>query len=197
LRFQGKWALETNFDYVQLLASTDQANYTPLCGKLTVTNGANQPAYNGFQNDWILEEVDLSDYLGQPVYFRFQLDTDDFVNEDGFYFDDFSVEIINDDAGTTAIEAPTFLVGNSLQVTPNPFKDNFTVDFTLKQQVPNLTLSLINTLGQAIAVRELDKLPEGVHTYQWNEVDLKNGVYFLRLETTDNQGITTKVFRVE
>lgn len=197
LKFQGKWALETNFDYVQLLASTDQSNYTPLCGKHTVTNGANQPAYNGFQNDWILEEVDLSDYLGEQVYFRFQLDSDDFVTEDGFYFDDFSVEIIKDDAGTTAIEDPDFLVGNSLAVTPNPFVENFTVDFTLTEKVPNLTLRLLNTLGQEIAVRQLEKLSEGVHVYQWKDLDLENGMYFLRLETADNQGVTTKVFKVE
>ncbi len=197
LKFQGKWALETNYDYVQLLASTDQSNYTPLCGKHTVTNGMNQPAYNGFQNDWILEEVDLSDYLGQQVYFRFQLDSDDFVNEDGFYFDDFSVEIIKDDAGTTAIEEPTFLVGNSLKVQPNPFAENFTVDFTLMEKVPNLTLRLLNTLGQEIAVRQLAKLPEGAHAYQWKNLDLKDGIYFLRLETADNQGVTAKVFKVK
>ena len=197
LRFQGKWALESNFDYVQLLASTDQSNYAPLCGKLTVSNGANQPAYNGFQNDWILEEVDLSDYLGQQVFFRFQLDSDDFVNEDGFYFDDFSVEIIGDDAGTTAIEEPTFVVGNSLGITPNPFEENFTVDFTLTEKVPHLRLRLLNTLGQEIAVRSLENLKEGKHTYQWQDLIVKNGMYFLQLETDDAQSITKKVLKVE
>ena len=89
LRFKGKWALETNFDYVQLFISTNQKDYTPLCGNFTVLNSANEPAYNGTQADWVLEEIDISDYIGQQVTFRFELRSDDFVNTDGFYFDDF------------------------------------------------------------------------------------------------------------
>jgi len=197
VRFQGKWALETNFDYVQFLVSTDRINYVPLCGNFTGTNGTNQPAYNGFQNDWVLEEIDLRDYLGQEVYFRFQLDSDDFVTEDGFFFDDFSVEVIGEEAVTTAVDEPTFFAENSLQINPNPFANNFTVDFTLKEQVPSLTLRLLNTLGQEIAVRQLDKLPEGEHAYSWNGLNLNNGVYFLRLETAANEGVTRKVFKVD
>jgi len=197
VRFRAKWALETNFDYVQLLASTGASGFEPLCGDFTVLNSLNQPAYSGFEDDWVLEEIDLSDYLGQKVIFRFQLDSDGAVNEDGFYFDDFSVEIIGDDAGTTAVAEPTFVVGNALQVTPNPFADNFTVDFTLTEKVPHLTLRLLNALGQEIAVQSLENFQKGEHSYQWKGLDLKNGLYFLRLETIDNQGITQKVFKAE
>lgn len=39
----------------------------------------------------MLEEINLSDYLGQQIKFRFVLKSDGGTNADGFYFDDFKI----------------------------------------------------------------------------------------------------------
>jgi PKD repeat protein len=105
VRFYAKWDIETDYDYVQFLVSTDNGTtWIPQCGNYTVNgtsaNGSvqpnNQPVYEGTQGNWVLEEINLSDYLGQVVKFRFQLGADGGSVGDGFYFDDFEV-LYNED----------------------------------------------------------------------------------------------------
>ena len=68
LQFRTKWEIENNFDYGQVRASSDGINYEPLCGKYTKIGGQSQdpgePVYEGQENQWVLEEMDLSDFLG-------------------------------------------------------------------------------------------------------------------------------------
>jgi len=196
VKFRGKWALETNYDYVQLFISTDQTNYTPLCGNYTVMNGSNEPAYNGLQNDWVSEEIDISDYIGQQVSFRFELKSDEFVNSDGFYFDDFTVDIIKKNT-TTSIDESTPFLDNSMQITPNPFTEDLTVKFVLQEKVTNLKLRLLNTLGQEVAVQSLGNLSKGTHTLNWENIDLKNGFYFLQLQDKHHQSVSQKVLKLD
>ncbi len=197
LSFRGKWMLEPGYDYVQLFISTNQEDYTPLCGNFTVLNERNEPAYNGIQNDWILEEIDLAEYIGQQVTFRFELKSDEFVNADGFYFDDFTVAIIANDAGTTSITEPTPFVENSMQITPNPFSDNFTISFDLLEKTDDLTLRLLNTLGLEVAVKSLGDLNKGGHAINWKNTDLKNGFYFLQLQDGTASSISQKVLKLK
>ncbi|NCU77001.1 MAG: PKD domain-containing protein [Synechococcaceae bacterium WB7_1C_051] len=100
VRYYAKWDVETDYDYVQFLVSTDNGTtWIPQCGNYTVNgtnaNGSaqpnNQPVYEGTQANWVLEEINLSDYLGQTIKFRFKLGSDGGTVADGFYFDDFEV----------------------------------------------------------------------------------------------------------
>jgi PKD repeat protein len=100
VRFYAKWNLEADYDYVQFLVSTDNGTtWIPQCGNYTVTgtnaNGSvqpnNQPVYEGVQSAWVLEEINLSDYLGQVIKFRFKLGSDGGTVADGYYFDDFEI----------------------------------------------------------------------------------------------------------
>ena len=100
VRFYAKWNLEADYDYVQFLVSTDNGTtWIPQCGNYTVSgtnaNGSvqpnNQPVYEGVQSSWVLEEINLSDYLGQVIKFRFKLGSDGGTVADGYYFDDFEI----------------------------------------------------------------------------------------------------------
>jgi PKD repeat protein len=100
VRFYAKWNLEADYDYVQFLVSTDNGTtWIPQCGNYTVsgTNASgsvqpnNQPVYEGVQSSWVLEEINLSDYLGQVIKFRFKLGSDGGTVADGYYFDDFEI----------------------------------------------------------------------------------------------------------
>ena len=98
--FYAKWDIEADYDYVQFQVSTDGGNsWIGQCGNYTVpgtsANGSVQPeggpVYEGTFADWVLEEISLSDYLGEIIKVRFRLQSDGGVREDGFYFDDFKV----------------------------------------------------------------------------------------------------------
>ena len=80
------------------VSSTGLPNdWLPLCGKYTNAGTADQdegmPLYDGVQNTWVEEEIDMTEFLGDSIQLRFQLVSDNFVTGDGFYFDDFKLYI--------------------------------------------------------------------------------------------------------
>jgi len=106
LEYYTKWDIARLFDYVQIEVSTDGTSWVELCGAYTkpgtspanVYNGnPDQPTgeglYDGFQKEWVREEIDLSAYAGiSTVYFRFKADGDTEATQlDGFYFDNFMI----------------------------------------------------------------------------------------------------------
>lgn len=105
LNFYARWDIEDNYDYVQILASKDNRDFIPLCGKYsntgTIDQSFNSPLYDGTVNDWVHEEIDLTDFVGQPkVWIKFSIVTDGLVEREGFYFDDLEIKAI---AGTTSV----------------------------------------------------------------------------------------------
>lgn len=100
LTFWARWAIEPGWDFVQVLASTDNGStWTPLCGKYTKPGNSNQdegqPLYDGMQLTWVPEEISLKDFIGSSIKIKFQLISDIYTTYDGFYFDDLKVEIIS------------------------------------------------------------------------------------------------------
>ena len=98
LTFDTKWNIEQTYDFVQIQASIDEINWEPLSGNYTsIGSGSGvqttgEPLYDGFQDDWVNESIDLSFYANKSqVWIRFLLKSDGAVEEDGFYFDNFSI----------------------------------------------------------------------------------------------------------
>lgn len=98
ITFESKWAIEDNWDFVRFQAYTEENGWVSLEGEYTVLgNGqmaqpAGEPGYDGFETNWVIERVDLEQLNGQiPTSFRFVLTSDNYVEEDGFYFDNFTV----------------------------------------------------------------------------------------------------------
>jgi hypothetical protein len=97
--FWAKWDIEAGYDYVEFEISTNNGStWTPLCGMYTKDGSANQdpgqPLYDGTQNTWVQESVDLTDYVGSNVRFRYKLVSDWGTEGDGFYFDDLKVQVL-------------------------------------------------------------------------------------------------------
>jgi PKD repeat protein len=112
--YYAKWTLETDYDFTQFQVSVDGGTtWIGQCTNYTVpgnsANGSvqpnNQPVYEGTQSTWVLDEVNLSDYLGQVIKVRFQLKSDNGSNLDGFYFDDFQVMYNDPIAAVTPVTA--------------------------------------------------------------------------------------------
>ena len=91
--------LETDYDYVFLETSTDGETWQIL----TTPSGTDKDpsgnsygwGYNGQTNDWITEEIDLSQFAGQKVQVRFEYVTDAALNNEGFLLDDVQIDAIN------------------------------------------------------------------------------------------------------
>jgi len=91
--------LETDYDYVFLEASTDGETWEIL----TTPSGTGEDpsgnsfgwGYNGQTNDWVTEEVDLSEFAGQKVQIRFEYVTDAALNGEGFLLDDVQIDAID------------------------------------------------------------------------------------------------------
>jgi hypothetical protein len=123
VEFMARWDIETNWDYAQLVASTDGGTtWIPLVGNHTSIGGSNQdedqPLYHGQQNQWVKETVSLDQFLGQSVKLRFKLVADSYIEKDGFYFDDFIVNR-SYNASVYKMKLPEIIQykkGNSIQV---------------------------------------------------------------------------------
>jgi hypothetical protein len=179
-RFRAKWDIEPGYDYVQYQVSTDFGNsWIPQCGKYTRPGVQNwgfpqpvgEPLYDGTQGNWILEEVNLSDYLGEEIMLRFILVSDGGVTEDGFYFDNF--EILYDLQGDVSLNENSL---STFKLIPNP--SNNKVQIALNNYTSNGSISIIDATGKQIARTEI------AHQTNVIPLDVSNydqGVYFVRV----------------
>jgi immune inhibitor A len=91
--------LETDYDYVFLEASTDGETWeilnTPSGTGEDPSGNSYGWGWNGQTNDWVTEEVDLSQFAGKTVEIRFEYVTDAALNGEGFLLDDVQIDAIN------------------------------------------------------------------------------------------------------
>lgn len=126
MQFHGKWFIENNSDYCTVnVGLAGMGTFSPVCGKYTkVIEDYAIPIYNGINPNWVLEEIDLGDNLGQKINIMFDLVSDSRGTNKGFFFDDFSVIAIIDSASTIidshAAVRPLSKSSSVLTTYPNP-----------------------------------------------------------------------------
>jgi len=176
--FNAKWEIENNWDYTQFEVSTDNgATWTPQCGKYTNNGSSNsgqptgEPLYDGEQNEWVLEEIDLSDYLGETILVRFQFESDGGVRGDGFYFDDLTINIV-DDSGLSISNVSE----SQFSIYPNPVDDLLNIDTSLN----SYTAELFTIQGQRVFVSEKNT---GSQTIDYSKY--ASGIYLLKLTSNE------------
>ena len=186
ITFNAKWSIHTNWDYVQFLISTDNGtSWVPQCGSYTVIGNdlgfqpEGEPLYHGNMNEWVLEEINLNDYLGENILARFQLVTNDFGIQDGFYFDDLTINVI--DEGTLSISD---VEASQFSVHPNPVSNLLYITTPLN----NYKVSIYNIQGQLInTFKQLGSQKIDYSTYS-------NGIYLMNL-TSDTFSKTYKIIK--
>ncbi len=110
LEYSVWYHIENLWDYGYVMVSADGgATWTPLATAYTTDanphNNAYGPGYTGSSGGWLLERVPLDDYTGQEILVRFEMITDDAVNQAGMVIDDVRIAEIGyasdfeDDAG--------------------------------------------------------------------------------------------------
>ncbi|HEY9115932.1 MAG TPA: M14 family zinc carboxypeptidase [Bacteroidales bacterium] len=194
LRFWAKWEIEAGYDYAQLQAREVGTNtWQALSGKNTKTGNSYQdpgkPVYDGFV-DWVQEEIDLSSFAGKEIEFRFRLISDEYVTEDGFYFDDFKVTVIDNTTGIKpADKANSFFISDAY---PNPAGISFSVQYDLNQVKGNFNLILSDALGKQLINLPLNN-QKGIA-----KVDISgfpNGIYFYRISNGSLISETKKIIK--
>lgn len=179
--FYAKWDIEADYDYAQLQVSANGATWVGQCGQYTVA-GSNAPWSGSVQpdgdpvwegvSDWILEEISLSDYLGQQVQLRFVIKSDNGATRDGFYFDDFTVSYNLDDSGLAEEKLA------ALKLMPNPAGSSVNVilpigmssgQLILRDQTGRIQLSVNVPAGNLSQVIDLSKLAAGVYYVTFND----------------------------
>lgn len=151
IEFNAKWSIENNYDYVAFEVSTNNGvSWIPQCGNFTnigtSANGSVQPdglpIYDGEQTTWVLEEINLNDYLGEQIKVRFSLEADGGVTEDGFYFDDFKVYM-----NTSANNLNEMKVV-SIKLFPNPAREE--IQLALPNFVNTLQIEILDLNGKVM-----------------------------------------------
>ena len=171
LQFYGKWDIEKSYDYVQVQASTDNSNFTALCGNYTSNGGKDQikdaPIYDGKQSVWVSEAMDLSAFIGDKLWLRFVLQSDGASTFDGFYFDD--LKVVTDKTITAINDVKDFEV----RVIPNP-----ATDLILIQNVDNeaFTFSLCDISGKQVKRETVQGTAQTIGVE-----DLANGIYIYQI----------------
>ena len=80
-----------------------------------------------------------------------------------------------------------------LEIAPNPVFEKIAGSFNLEKSV-TVELSIFNITGQKIIELLNEKLPEGVHQFNFENTKLPKGLYFLTLKT-DNQTAVLKIIK--
>ena len=66
---------------------------------------------------------------------------------------------------------------------PNPFNPSTKIEFSIPEDVNNVTLTIFNTLGQKVAELVNSKMEAGKYSYVWNASDVATGLYIYELRT--------------
>jgi flagellar hook assembly protein FlgD len=66
---------------------------------------------------------------------------------------------------------------------PNPFNPSTTIEFSLPEDVSNVTLSIYNALGEKVAELVSGSMVAGKYQYQWDAQNVATGMYIYELRS--------------
>ncbi len=159
LRFWARWAIEKTYDYVAVYASDPTVGQQLLCGRYTRPGSTfqieNEPVFDGFQDEWVEESMDLSAFIGKSVTLQFDLVSDGFQEYEGFNFDDLRIEYTAQDyVGTVSVAQDQFALR---QNQPNPAGDFTRISWENTGVLPGTAaLRVFDVLGKLVLTQTID-----------------------------------------
>lgn len=157
LQLNLKWDIEANFDYLQIQISTDNINWTSLCGKYSRQGGQdqaqNEPLYDGSSNGFVWEEINLNDYVGQNIYLRLYLRSDYGVSAAGIAINELLLSVTGDTSiAINEIENGYYLSQNY----PNPANGYTYINYAVKD-IQDCTLNLYDVTGKLCLSKSINQ----------------------------------------
>lgn len=187
----GKVEISSDFGKTWVQVGGKYSNHAVGQGRQFPTNSL---VYDGTQQNWVKEEIDLKLFAGQKIKIRFSVLSDEYVQKDGWYLDDIS--IVTYDALTeidgNEISAPqAFLL---LQNYPNPFNPETAISWQLPVS-GHVTLKVYDVIGREITTLVNEDQTAGKHSVIFdasksllNESHpnggYSSGIYFYQLKTS-------------
>ncbi len=81
----------------------------------------------------------------------------------------------------------------SLLISPNPFKDNLLINFSLFKQ-SYVNISIINVFGETVHTFYDGELSQSSYIYNWQPISISEAVYFLKIFTNEKQNIYKLIY---
>ncbi|MCS6981824.1 MAG: M14 family zinc carboxypeptidase [Flavobacteriales bacterium] len=191
LSYKARWSTEKRFDGVVPFARLLDGTEVPLCGYYTYPfffappsgNPLVYSAYDGEQNGWVDEFINLSLMLGSKFRLGFRLFADDYGGEkDGFYVDD--IRIVQLKFSNSENESGL----SDIEIYPNPAEDVLYVDVP-ESFISNLAFGeLCDITGRPVLHQRLSS-PH--NTFQIS--DLPAGLYILFIELNHEKRYLFKI----
>jgi carboxypeptidase T len=191
LRYWIKWDIERIKDYamMSISSSTQPAIFNPLCGKYTQSGSLSQdyhnPIYEG-QSDWVQEEIDISNYAGQSILLRFEINSDDTNNNDGVYLDDIQIWAGSTISDLSVIQEENF----ELTTFPNPVTDILHISLKNNFFEKNVNFYLYDCFGKNILTKNIQNADKELL------IDIKNipsGTYFYQISDKKRSFLPQKI----
>lgn len=180
INFFARWNIEKGFDYVQFLLSGDLGmSWTPQAGKYTHPGTDNQasgqPVYDGKNFIWVNEQIVTENYVSEDIKMRYVLKSDQGVQADGFYFDDFTVTIVDmPGVGTNNKDQSEGWLSEPF---PNPASDQVVIRFRIPDTGPG-KWTLLDAVGKEV---KSISLTEKSGSIQFPVNNMPSGIYFYRV----------------
>lgn len=186
LQYYTRFELEKDGDKAQIFITTNNGTtWTPLCGRYETSPasfGGTNPIYDGVQDAFVKEDIDLSFYIGQTIKLRFLFNSDFSVNKDGFYFDDLWIRVI---ASTITDINQTILMGENIVLSPNPSNGVFNLS---NPDGKEIGITVFNSLGQLVYQQQTNAALNSTINIQ----DQAAGIYFVKI-TSGGEEVIKKI----
>jgi len=157
-------------------------------GSLNTIPGNTAVSYtpaSGSDDDWRLEKINIiNSYAGGIVRFKFAFTSGGGNN---IFIDDININGIS----LTGLPEEKVVL-NELHVFPNPVKDNLQVRINAKEKVKG-QLEVIDLVGKVVMSQKIGD--ENKNLISINTLNLKSGVYFIRLTQTNGTIQNTKFIK--
>ncbi len=185
LTFRTKYLIEKDWDYGQVKISTDGENWEALKGKFSSYNNnyiSGKPVYDGNQNEWVQEEIDLSAYYGKSVKIKFEFFSDEYIEFDGWYIDDIAIAYF-DTSGVVSVKNPELneFKFSLNQNYPNPFNPNTAISYQLSAQ-SKVELKIFDVLGREVQTLVNEIQSAGNYKVNFNAANLPSGIYIYKIK---------------
>ena len=194
LSFWTHYEIESNWDCGLVQLSTDSGySWITLSGQYTISGSGygrqvkNRPLYDGFQYEWVQEDINLTPFSENTILLRFILMSDEYSNFDGWYIDDIRIYYYSIENPDKLLSEPLANYTFSLsQNYPNPFNPVTTIYYELVD-AGHTDLSIYNLRGEQLAVLFNRYQPAGGHEYQLDinklQPAISSGIYLYVLKS--------------
>ncbi|MFA6978894.1 MAG: M14 family zinc carboxypeptidase [Ignavibacteriaceae bacterium] len=203
LAFWTKFDFENDWDCGKVEISSDLGKTWVLVGGKYSNAAAgqgrqfptNSPLYDGTQQNWVKEEIDLKAFGGKQIKIRFSVLSDEYVQKDGWYLDDISIVTYDALTEVDGKESSAPFAFSLSQNYPNPFNPETVINWQLAIG-SHVTLKIYDILGKEIATLVNEEQAAGNHSVTFDAINslssgisakggYTSGVYFYQLKTSN------------